>query len=502
MRGSRDSRDSRCMNAPSQIDPSLPVREILARYPELRSALAARGLDTCCGGEHPLRQACAAKSQPLDEVLRDLESARAAAEAHSIVPPTMSIRDILRRFPSARPVLARYGLADCGGPDGPDEPVAWFATVHRLPLEEFLHDLRAAAASDPGASPNEPAAKPAVFSPHFIIGSLFLTLTLGATTGMINLMRIAAGADVPLDHRQIHGHTQILGFATLFLMGIAYHALPRILGVGAAGFPSKRATRAGFWMMFVGVLLRNAGQPFGLHPAGRLLSLTSAVLEIASAVLFVRFVFGLLRRVADGKYGQRDPLLRFVRAGTLCFAAAMLVVGAQGLWLAGNLDTVLPASLNESFYFAALYGFLLAWIYGFGHRIVSMFLGVGESVPGAASVTLGAQMAGVGLFLASCLPPLPLPLSLALRDAGLSLVAISELVFLAGNGFLWRRSKLPMLRTPGSPTFAIRAAFGSLGLWAILQLAAVLLSRTTPIPAQNLWWADAARHVFTIGFLT
>src|SRR5262245_51784146 len=217
MPGTRDLRDSADMNAPTRIDPSLPVRDILARFPQLRSALAARGLDACCGGEHPLAQACIAKGQPLDDVLRDLESARAATEAHSIVPPTMSIRDVVRRFPATRPVLARYGLADCGGPEGPDEPVAWFATVHRLPLEEFLRDLRAAAASDtsPASSPEE--AKPSAFSPHFIIGSLFLTLTLGATTGMINLLRIAAGADVPLDHRQIHGHTQILGFATLFL---------------------------------------------------------------------------------------------------------------------------------------------------------------------------------------------------------------------------------------------------------------------------------------------
>ena len=36
----------------------------------------------------------------------------------------------------------------------------------------------------------------------------------------------------------------------------------------------------------------------------------------------------------------------------------------------------------------------------------------------------------------------------------------------------------------------------------VLELAGVVLSRTTSLPAQNLWWADAARHAFTIGFLT
>src|SRR5262249_61498731 len=44
--------------------------------------------------------------------------------------------------------------------------------------------------------------------------------------------------------------------------------------------------------------------------------------------------------------------------------------------------------------------------------------------------------------------------------------------------------------------------FGWLAAWALLELAAVVLTRTTALPAQNLWWADAARHAFTIGFLT
>jgi uncharacterized protein involved in response to NO len=59
-----------------------------------------------------------------------------------------------------------------------------------------------------------------------------------------------------------------------------------------------------------------------------------------------------------------------------------------------------------------------------------------------------------------------------------------------------------MLRTPGAPTVAIRLAFWWLALWAALELAAVALTRTTRLPAQNLWWADAARHSFTIGFVT
>ncbi|HSE62355.1 MAG TPA: DUF542 domain-containing protein [Thermoanaerobaculia bacterium] len=484
---------------PGAIDPRMPVREILARMPHLSSALAARGLDTCCGGEHPLAQACAARGEPLEDVVADLQSAHRAAEAHAIVPPTMSIREIRRRFPGTAPVFERYGLGDCGGPEGPDEPVAWFATVHRLPLEEFLRDLREAAVRDTAAAPPVPATSARPFSPHFILGSLFLTLTLGATTGMINLLRIAAGAEVPLSHRQIHGHTQVLGFAALFLMGIAYHALPRILGIGSR---TPKSSRVAFWLMFGGVILRNVGQPLGFYPIGRVISFLSAAIELAAGVLFVTFVFSLFSEMPAGKYDRKDPILRFVAIGTAFFAAALVVLGAQGIWLAGHHETSLPTALNETFYFLALYGFLLAWIYGFGNRVVSLFLGLGPARRGTPETAMVLQIAAGPLYCAGWLPFLAPAAGLALRDAGLVLAALSAVVYLGGNGFLWRKPKLPAMKAPGSPTFAIRSAFACLGLWAVLELAAVALSRTTRIPAQNLWWADAGRHVFTIGFLT
>jgi hypothetical protein len=411
----------------------------------------------------------------------------------------MTVREVLRRFPATAPVLERYGLSECGGDDGPDEPLAWFATMHRLPLEDFLRDVREAAVRDAATSPRTPPSAAAPFSPHFILGSLFLTLTLGATTGMINLLRIAAGGDVPISHRQIHGHTQILGFAGLFLMGIAYHALPRILGIGGM---RPRSARLAFWLMFSGVLLRNVGQPLAFYPIGRALSFLSAGFETSSVLLFARFVFTLLARVREGKYDRKDPILRFVAIGTCFFLVAIAFDAAQGVWLAGHFETAIPSALTEPFYFAALYGFLLAWIYGFGNRVVSLFLGVGSARRLTPEAAMLLQMAAVPLFLVSYLPPLAAPTALILRDAGMTAAALSALVYLAGNGFLWRRGAATVMRAPGSPSFAIRAAFGCLGLWAVLEIAAVALARATRLPAQNPWWADSARHVFSIGFVT
>jgi hypothetical protein len=486
-------------NAP--LDSARPVKELLERFPEIRPVLASHGIDTCCGGVHPLEEACAARRVPLPEVLRQIEEIRSASARSDGIPPTMSIRDIRRTFPSTIPVFERYGLGDCGGEDGPDEPVAWFATVHRIELAPFLADLRSAAACDlpRDSAPPAPSAGKLPFFPGFILGAIGLTLTLGATAGLLNFLRIASGGDVPLSHRQIHGHTQIFGFAAMFLMGIAYHALPRILGIGSK---TPRSSRTAFYLMFSGVVLRNVGQPLGFFAVGRLLSLLSAAMETAAGILFALFVFELLSKVPAGKYSKRDPMHLFVLAGTINFLAAIALSAMQGIWLAGHAEAALPVALTEPCYFAALFGFLLAWIYGFGHRVVSLFLGVGPFRPGSAEAALGLQAGGVAAFLLGYIPGLADGTAGALRDSGTASIALSALVYLVGGGFVWRRVWFPMLPVRGRPTAAIRLAFACLGVWSGLEIAAILIARLSNFPAQNPWWHDAARHVFTVGFLT
>src|SRR5262249_40278894 len=262
---------------------------------------------------------------------------------------------------------------------------------------------------------------------------------------------------------------------------------PRILGIGGM---RPRSARLAFWLMFSGVVLRNVGQPLAFYPIGRVLSFLSAGFETSSVLLFARFVFSLLARVREGKYDREDAILRFVRIGTVFFLVAIAFDAAQGVWLAGHFETALPSVLTEPFYFAALYGFLLAWIYGFGNRVVSLFLGVGSARRLTPEAAMLLQIGALPLFLASYLPSLPLERALLLRDAGMAAAALSALVYLAGNGFLWRRGVPTVMRAPGSPAFAIRAAFGCLALWSVLEIAGIVLARTTKLPAHNLWCGD------------
>ena len=182
-------------------------------------------------------------------------------------------------------------------------------------------------------------------------------------------------------------------------MGIAYHALPAYSGSAArrAG-PIPCMSASGSWPEASFCATR--ASPWDCIPSAGILSLLSGAMELAAGLLFARFIS---RAVAPGAIGQvrsqgPSPPLRACRDD--------LLSGRHGdrrrpghLWLGGHVDTVLPAALNDSFYFAVLYGFLLAWIYGFGHRIVSLFLGVGAPARGTTVATLIAQMLGVAVAL-------------------------------------------------------------------------------------------------------
>ena len=57
------------------FDGSTPVADVVARHPETATLLHAQGLDSCCGGAHPLETACAAHGVALDPLLAALRAA-------------------------------------------------------------------------------------------------------------------------------------------------------------------------------------------------------------------------------------------------------------------------------------------------------------------------------------------------------------------------------------------------------------------------------------------
>src|SRR5262245_55439607 len=212
------------------LSPDMPIRDVIAAWPGTRAVFARHGLDACCGGAHPV--AAAARSHKLDlpALMAELQAVtadRVRAEA--------SVREVIASWPWTVRVFERHGLTGCGGAQGPDEPLRFFATVHEVDPDTLLRELEDAVASGPPAETPRPFSAPAEADlyPPFLKGALVATLTGGATLGLVALTiaglrgSLHTGLSWWTPVIQAHGHVQIFGWVGLFIMGVAYHVLPR-----------------------------------------------------------------------------------------------------------------------------------------------------------------------------------------------------------------------------------------------------------------------------------
>jgi len=66
------------MLAERVIDPSVTVRETMARHPDTKTVFTRFGVDTCCGSGVPIIDAAHRDGADLDELLRALRDTLAA----------------------------------------------------------------------------------------------------------------------------------------------------------------------------------------------------------------------------------------------------------------------------------------------------------------------------------------------------------------------------------------------------------------------------------------
>ena len=52
-----------------------------------------------------------------------------------------SVREVVRTCPDARRILDRHGLRGCGGDNGPNESLSFFATVHQVSVDELVREI-------------------------------------------------------------------------------------------------------------------------------------------------------------------------------------------------------------------------------------------------------------------------------------------------------------------------------------------------------------------------
>jgi hypothetical protein len=426
----------------------------------------------------------------------------------------MQSPDLLRRAPQVRPVLDRYGLRGCGGPEGPAESLEFFARAHEVPLPRLLDELRTEATHTPTAASKsltlleeKPALADTLYRRFFKAG-IAVTLTLGALWGAYLLLRIArSGSFTAVDPHDVnaHGHAQIFGWVGLFVMGFAYQAFPRFKH-GQLAYP--HLALLSWWLMLAGVIARSFLEPFA--PSGSWLAhlaVAAAGIEVIAVVLFTFIIATTWRN--SGK-----PLA--VYDYYIVTALGWFVVQAvyEMIYLAATLAATdrqqllhLIATWQGSLRDIQIHGFALLMILGVSQRLFPNFYGLrtpNRRVSLAALVSLNAAVVGEAVTL------------ILMRSAGHGWAALwygSVLVLAVSIVALlidWRifaasSSRDRSLKFLRAGYVWLLVSLGMLVLLPVYQRGLLALlapdSRAFQIGFSHAY-AGAARHAITVGFVS
>lgn len=425
-------------------------------------------------------------------------SSAAPAGDRLALDPRTSVREIIRRHPQTVAVFERYGLMGCGGEQGPDEPLDFFARVHHVPVRDLLRDLGRVLDSEPGTESREPTApaSPRVGPPGrdarearpfvpFFIASLGLTLTLGATLGMVNLARLTTTGWGVLSRPSVwaHAYVQVFGFVALFVMGVAYHVMPRF-----AGTPLQ-ATRLVGWslgLQVAGVLAVASGFLTGGALARPLWLAGSAALASAA----VMFGTSIARTLRAG-HPAPERFERWVLAGATWLVAASLIAFTGAI-----LD---DSTWHHVLWPVALYGFAGSWIFGVGRRILPLFLGWETRWPRLEQPVFLLYQAGVACWSAGAWPVQGAALHV-LRAAGAVALLVAIPTFAASLGVFGRRSPPEGDLDRGYEPYLYAAwawLFVGIATGPAWTLGAVVQGRYGSITM-----LDFSRHAVAFGFIT
>jgi len=432
--------------AAHQFTSTTTVDDVVHADPALSRVLNAHGIDTCCGGSATLAEAAHVRGIDLGELLTALNRAGA---------------------PRERPVaVAAEPVRPCASP--------------------------ACEVSPPAApAPRATVVAPAVPRPtryvRFFAASLLFALSFGSTLGALTLATLTLPwnflGGLSTDYTKLaHGYTQVFGFAALFIMGVAYHVIPRFKGAPLA---APGVASASFWLQTGGVLVMALGLLAGPPVAGPA-QLVGALALCAAASSFGWVIHHSLAAGPPTPEGFE----RYLRAGCawLAVAAALAVVAAAGV------DPLQPAVWET-----ALWGFAGSWILGMSLRIAPVFLGLPPLSQRTSGTLFGGYQLAVSAWVAAAVIDAWMSLPVVRVPAG---IALSLMVggFVLRLGILGSRDNQTQVGDRGYEKFLVVAY-----IWLLIALAFIPVwsaaSALTgdPMPALVL---DFGRHAFTLGFLT
>lgn len=426
--------------------------------------------------------------------------------ANETITGKISVREILAKYPGSRTVFDKYGLLECGGEDGPLEPIAFFATVHKVDATELLQELNELAAESPAAatpvvSTNVPAStRPGVeLYKKFVKSALLLIVTGGATLGAVNLTMIARMKTFELQDYvpwwtalvQAHGHVQLYGWCGLFIMGVSYVVLPRLV---AAELRSKHLAEASFWLMIGGILLRAYFQLFASEAYAAHWLVWGAAAELAAVTLYVCVVLELARR----NEARKEAYFRYLFCAAIWFWITTAALLALSVRMVATGENFIPKYFDDPYLHATLVGFVGLFIFGVSLRTLPFFMGTGEPNEGSSRRALVGLNVGVVLVVLGRL----IPQAPWLLVAG-ALVELVAIITVVRNIHIFEKPRNPVILEEVTRDYEkfVRIAY----LWVLISGAMLLgytiYQATTGAPVSHPWMG-AYRHAITVGFVS
>ena len=272
---------------------------------------------------------------------------------------------------------------------------------------------------------------------------------------------------------QVHGILQLFGFAGLFAMGIALHALPRFRGAAA---PSRWLVWITYLSTVAGLGIRSIAQSVPDLPGrGPLLLVGSALLLLG----MVAFAAAALRALTGGRNPHRaDELV--IGAGVALFPVAALFVALE----AGSPTLIVDQVTDDRALWTMLLGAIGTLIFGAWARLAPGFVAAVPAKPRLLIAGVILWLLGVA-GLASRTPAGPW-----LLLAGLAITTYALSVF--GPGI----ARQPLQDHARLTRIGVRSAFG----WAFAGVG-ILAAGTVGVAGSYLQ-VSAGRHALALGFVT
>ena len=415
--------------------------------------------------------------------------------------PHTTVREAVQRYPGIDAVFERHGIGGCGGPDGPVEPIAFFARVHQVDPAALLRELNDFAARREGAAPvplMEERPKPHT-QLYFVavITSLAIAVVGGFPLGI--LAALGGGRDIGLGTRwtplvQAHGHLQLVGFVGLFIVGIAYHVLPRFKNTGLA---LPRLALPSIALVAAGAVLRAVSQPWADADAMGALLVVSATLEFAGAAAFLAIISAT---VASTQRKNYDRYLFAAGAWFVAAAAMNLVLVSE---IAGDRGPVVPAARAAPLLEMYLLGFITMFVLGVSIRVLPHFLSLRPPRVRCFTPALGIYSAALLVRVGSGWLAAYSGWSQPdwLLAASIYGMAAGAVLFVFGLNLHRRAVRDEASDAPGPHERLVRTAY----LWLVIALAIEVWYATKGVAGDfrpDFLENGAARHALALGFVT